>query len=215
MEGISEALLFTEFAKLLDKPFDKYSVEVVNIDGLAFEPYAKLFATNPKQSNLRYPCVIITDDDRCTLNEDPHQIKNQELVFSSIDVDSIKTRLAQGLQSSRARELTSFRNNNVEVKLAFKTLEYEMALRRENQSLLLEILETLHPDICRIIKGRIEAGEPDENIAVYIWVAVRDCKGIFAQRLAREIQKIATGQRTNILFEVPTYIKEAIDFIIK
>ena len=215
VEGISEALLLTEFANLLGKPFDKYSVEIVNIDGVAFEPYAKLFSTNIQQNNLKYPCAIITDDDRCTMNGDPHQIKNEELIFSSLDVESIKSRLESGQKSSRALSLLSFCSENVDVKLAQKTLEYEMALQLENRNLLLEILEGLHPAICKAIRGSIDAGEPNEHIAIYIWVAIRDCKGIFAQRLAREINKIYTGPRLSTTFKIPEYIEDAINFIIK
>lgn len=56
--------------------------------------------------------------------------------------------------------------------------------------------------------------ETEEQIALRIWVAIQDCKGSFAQRLANEISKIISGQRQDITFIVPNYICEAINAII-
>jgi len=57
VEGISEAILLNEFANLIGKPFDKYSVEIVNINGVAFEPFAKLFQKNEDKSYINIPCT--------------------------------------------------------------------------------------------------------------------------------------------------------------
>lgn len=38
VEGISEAILIPEMAKALDRPLEKYAVELVNVDSVAFKP---------------------------------------------------------------------------------------------------------------------------------------------------------------------------------
>ena len=64
VEGISEQLLLPVMAKHIGINLDKEGVEVVNIGGVSFEPFAKLF--NPDDSNRRLAskCSVITDNDR-------------------------------------------------------------------------------------------------------------------------------------------------------
>lgn len=214
VEGISEAILLSEFAKVLEKPFDKYSVEIININGVAFEPFAQLFRDNKKNTNLKYPCAIISDNDRCTNNEDKFRIVKDELVYSSMDINVLSEKLKKGSISYRAEKLLTFKGNNICVELAEKTLEYELALIKENNNLLLEILYTEHPDICKDIRKRIIGGEEQSKIAIRIWIAIRDCKGAFAQKLASQVSMIKSGKRKDIKFIVPDYIKRAIDYII-
>jgi putative ATP-dependent endonuclease of OLD family len=66
VEGISEALLLPIFAEIMGEEFnlDKNGIELININGVAFEPFAKLY--NSKDSNKRLSafCTIITDNDK-------------------------------------------------------------------------------------------------------------------------------------------------------
>lgn len=225
VEGISEAILLNEFANLIGKSFDKYSVEIVNINGVAFEPFAKLFQKNQDKSYINIPCAIISDNDRCTNNDDPYRITKNEKVYSNINIETLTDKIKKGSISFRAENLLTFNHDNICVKLAEKTLEYELAMIEGNISLLLEVLEREHPTIAKDIRDKVKPDyreiqqeieyETGESIALRIWIAIQDCKGIFAQRLANEINKITSGERTDIQFKVPKYIRDAIDFIIK
>lgn len=221
VEGISEAILLNEFANLHGKPFDKYSVEIVNINGVAFEPFAKLFHKKRGKSYINIPCAIISDNDRCTNNDDPNHITKPERVYSTINTKTLIDKLSRGDISHRAKSLLAFGKDNIFVSLAEKTLEYEMAIIKENVPLLLEVLETEHPDITKdirdkvkLVNGKHKTYESNETIALRIWIATQDCKGIFAQRLANEISKITSGDRNDVEFKVPEYICNAIDSII-
>jgi putative ATP-dependent endonuclease of OLD family len=44
VEGISEALLVPVMAQLLSRPLDKYAIEIVNVDGVSFKPFANLLS---------------------------------------------------------------------------------------------------------------------------------------------------------------------------
>ncbi len=225
VEGISEAILLNEFANLIGKPLDKYSVEIVNINGVAFEPFAKLFQKNKDKSYINIPCAIVSDNDRCTNSDDLYRITKTEKVYRNMNIETLKNKLDKGSISYRAQNLLTFNQDNICVKLAEKTLEYELALIEENITLLLEVLGKEHPTIAKDIRDKVKPIDEDiqpeqkyetmEMIALRIWIAIQDCKGIFAQRLANEISKITSGERTDVKFKVPKYINEAIDTIIK
>lgn len=78
VEGISEALLTPVFAKLANAAFDidKNGIEIVNINGVAFEPFAKLFNSNNSTKRLHSRCSIISDDDRGQIS--PKYFINEE-----------------------------------------------------------------------------------------------------------------------------------------
>ncbi|MBA2133542.1 AAA family ATPase, partial [Hydrogenispora sp. UU3] len=71
VEGISEALLLPVFSKIMGDEYDieKNGIEVVNLNGVAFEHFAKLFNTKNPSNRLNCRCAILTDDDR-TGNEE-------------------------------------------------------------------------------------------------------------------------------------------------
>lgn len=66
VEGISEALLLPVFARKINASFDidKNGVEIVNVNGVAFEPFAKLFNSEIPQKRLHTRCSIISDNDK-------------------------------------------------------------------------------------------------------------------------------------------------------
>jgi putative ATP-dependent endonuclease of OLD family len=72
VEGISEALLLPAFAKKMsletdvsDKyDLDKNGIEIVNVGGVAFDPFAKLYNSPEANKRLAAKCSLISDDDR-------------------------------------------------------------------------------------------------------------------------------------------------------
>lgn len=77
VEGISEAILIPIFAKKCGFDLDKNGVEVVNVQGINFKHFIPLFNKN---NNLNIKGVILTDDDRKSINGNPsdscNKIKN-------------------------------------------------------------------------------------------------------------------------------------------
>lgn len=105
VEGISELILMPNFSKLMGVDFDlqNNAVEVVNINGTAFEPFANLFNHENERKRLNINCSVLTDDDR-----------------------------DQGSISSRALKALELQGGKVKVFLARKTFEYELYLVNEN-----------------------------------------------------------------------------------
>jgi len=52
-------------AKALDRPLEKYAVELVNVDSVAFKPFVNLFSSEQVKTCFK-KVSIITDDDRCS-----------------------------------------------------------------------------------------------------------------------------------------------------
>lgn len=83
VEGISEALLLPILSKKMI-PTGKYSIEkngieLVNIDGVAFEPFAKLYNSDDEDKRLATRCVIVTDDDRGTISAIDFQSTEEDI----------------------------------------------------------------------------------------------------------------------------------------
>lgn len=74
VEGISEAILIPEMAKALDRPLEKYAVELVNVDSVAFKPFVNLFSSEQVKTCFK-KVSIITDDDRCSKKNEKDYIR--------------------------------------------------------------------------------------------------------------------------------------------
>jgi putative ATP-dependent endonuclease of OLD family len=88
VEGISEALLMPAFAKITNPEYDleKNGIEVVNVGGLAFRPFASLFREQEGKKHLPMRCAIVTDDDRNNGEESDHAKKASELAGDTVRV---------------------------------------------------------------------------------------------------------------------------------
>ncbi len=78
VEGISEALLLPVFAEIMGEEFnlDKNGIELININGVAFEPFAKLYNSEDTSKRLSAFCSIITDNDKGLIS--PKHFLNEE-----------------------------------------------------------------------------------------------------------------------------------------
>lgn len=92
VEGISEALLLPVFAKLVNDTFgiDKNGVEIVNINGVAFEPFAKLFNSDSEAKRLHSRCSILTDNDK-------GQISPKHLINEEFEITKEKAKIIFGI----------------------------------------------------------------------------------------------------------------------
>jgi len=119
VEGISEALLLPIFSEILgtDYSIEKKGIELINLNGVAFEHFAKLFNPDNSEIRLNCRCAILTDDDR---NSD-------------------------GEVSSRASRAKELEGGLLKVYLAEKTFEIELFKAGNNKDLLLGIFKEMHP----------------------------------------------------------------------
>lgn len=119
VEGISEALLMPIFSKIVGKEYDieGNGIEIVNLNGVAFEHFGKLFNADEGAKGLNCRCAILTDDDQ----------DNQEEI------------------SPRAKNVKDLERGLLRVELAEKTFEYELFMSGNNKDILLNIFGEIHP----------------------------------------------------------------------
>ena len=122
VEGISEALLLPVFAKKMGRRYnlERNGVEVVNIGGVAFRPFAKLYHSSDQNGRLHVRCAIVTDDDR-----------------------AMKEGSGGKEISKRAKKAVELKGGNLAVNLAEVTFEYELFLA--NEALVKEVYRKMHP----------------------------------------------------------------------
>lgn len=177
VEGVAEALLIPELAKKFLKPktydLEKEGIELVNIGGVAFEHFAKLFNNKDDKKRLLAKCAIITDSD---------PTGNKSI-------------------SDRATKAKKIEGQNLCVRLAPNTLERDLFDKSStNKKLMQKVYQTMHPDTKKL------NGDFNSDILMEKLKLNRD-KGDFALTLLDELKTISD-------FDVPDYIKEAIEFVI-
>ncbi|HPT61482.1 MAG TPA: AAA family ATPase [Bacillota bacterium] len=212
VEGISEAILLPEMAKILERPFDKYAVEVVNVNGTSFAPFAKLLKS-PTGMKSFVKAAVITDDDRC-VDKSKSDYIGKDIDYDD-DIAGLSEKLEYGSPSERYKRIKDIcAQNNITLCGAKKTLEYELALHEDNISYIVEAIKSEFPTAGSRLEEKI-AGESDiKNKALRIWLFIRardKSKGQIAQALCRIIKgQNDSGETVNKPFCVPDYITEAI-----
>lgn len=124
VEGIAEAILIPTIAKtFLGLDLDKRGIEIVNINGVAFEHFAKLFNQDDENKRMASKCAIITDSDPT----------------------------AGKPISDRALNAQALENANLKVFMATNTLEYDLFNISElNKAIMRFVYRSLHlktPDL--------------------------------------------------------------------
>lgn len=157
VEGISETLLMPVFSKIMGDEFniEKAGVELVNLNGVAFEHFANLYNNDDELKRLKTRCSIISDDDR---NQVTDEVASRALI-------------AKGLEK-----------NNLKVYLAEVTFEFELFIAGNNKDILLAIFTEMHPIAAsRIVAG---ANIKDHANSFLSKVISNKAKSELAHRLA-------------------------------
>lgn len=194
VEGISEALLLPIFSKLIgeNQEFDieKAGIEIINVNGVAFEHFALLFNHKEENKRLNCRCVIITDDDR-------HKSKNNDEI------------------SSRASNALELKGENLKIQLARVTLEHELFVTGENKKLLLSIFKKMHPTAHKNIEIDQNLDQHAKNFLMK--VESNKAKSELAHRLAITLEEYFADKEktTQEIFTVPVYIEKAIKYVVK
>lgn len=161
VEGISEALLLPELAKIVgdDYNLEKNGIELVNINGVAFSHFAHLFNSEEENKRLHCRCAILTDDDR----NDEEQ------------------------EAPRATKAKELEQGFLKVELAERTFEYELFMAGNNKDILIEIFKEMRPRAA----GNIEEGENQQEHAINFVakVGANKAKSELAHQLSVKLQE--------------------------
>ena len=177
VEGIAEAILLPILSRKFLKPrkidLEKNGVEIVNIGGVAFEHFAKLYNHDDENKRLFSKCAIITDSDP-----------------TADKVMSDRAVIAQGLKK-----------NHLEVTLATNTFEHDLFETSDiNRSIMRTVYRSMHPNT-QDLQG-------DFNVEVLMQkLKSNKDKAEFALQLNDRLMREDS-------FDVPPYIKAAIEFVV-
>lgn len=187
VEGIAEAILIPTLSeKYLGINLEKYGIEIVNIGGVAFEHFAKLFNNDSRKKRLRSRCAIISDSD-------PREGKPK---------------------SNRAVNAEKLQKNNLLVRLATNTLEHDLFEASEsNKKVMREIYRSMHPNTedleddfsAEILMNKLGSNADKGDFALELKdVLCGDSENNYAE-ITAELKS----------FQVPDYIEEAIRWVTK
>ena len=216
VEGICEALLIPEMAKIINRPLDKYAVEIVNLNSVAFKPFVNLF-TAKSAAQCFEKISIISDDDRCTDKTDTDTYISKDKDYDEISDDIIQ-RIKSGKPSSRFEDIVELcKDTTIKPFGATKTLEYALGFCKSNILALEQAIKEEFPTVGKSLGEKLSSLKTDEEKAACIWLFIRyrdSRKGAIAQRLCKIIREqqesIENGVAVENIFEVPEYIKNAI-----
>lgn len=215
VEGISEAILLPEMAKSLCRPFEKYAVELVNIDSVAFNPFINLLSSS-KVRTCFSKVSIITDDDRCNKKDEAHYIdKNYD--YDDVS-EEIVLNLKNGQPSNRCDILKEkCKTEGINIYTAKKTLEHELCCSENNVYHMIEALKKCYPELGVKLEEKVSGLSHLSEKAACIWLFIRNrdkCKGAVAQYIAQIISDQNTlrkkGETIDKEFAIPEYLKNAI-----
>ena len=215
VEGISEAILLPEIAKILDRPLEKYAVELVNVDSVAFGPFVNLFSSQSVQTCFS-KVAIVTDDDRCTKKSESNYI-NKDFDYDDINGE-ISDKLLNGTPSERCNGLeASCRTVGINVFKATKTLEYALCCSENNIEYLVEAIKSEYSELGPILEQKVNSLHETNEKAACVWLFIRareKCKGAIAQYISQIIRKQCEmkkkGETVDKEFIIPDYLKDAV-----
>ncbi len=231
VEGISEALILPCLANQIDRPLDKYAVSLVNIDGVAFEPFAKLlcFANAPQKRTIK--ATIITDDDRCSKKSEETLYISKELDYDCPETElvGVVEKLSKGTPCDRCNKIVELcATAHVDVFIAPKTLEYAISQCETNIPYILGAILDVYPHLGKTLFETVERMDETDKKAACIWLFMRERsqqKAAVAQALTRRIinKNIivmnADGNIedsvTELAFKLPEYLERAIYTVTK
>ena len=218
IEGISEAILLPEIARMLGRPLEKYSVELVNIGSVAFKPFVNLFSSHSVQTCFS-KIAVLTDDDRCAKKGDNDYI-NKDLDYNDIN-SGISNKLLNGTPSERCLDLIrECTNVGINVFLATKTLEYALCCSENNIDYLIKAIKNEYSRLGDALEDKISSLQDIHEKAACIWLFIRsrdNCKGAIAQYISQVISTQhdmnQRGEAVEKEFNIPEYLKNVIYYV--
>jgi putative ATP-dependent endonuclease of the OLD family len=201
VEGIAEALLIPKLALQMGINLDQLGISVVNLNGLTFSTFSKVFT----QGNVQVPCAIVTDSDPALSEQESKDLGAG--VMDQAGADAILYPVVVNRKSDTAESLLNQQSGFAKVFLAVKTLEWDLALQG-NALALATVYQEMHPRSGPKMVEAIKAhNDPVAQARVFFDGFSSKDKGRFAQRLAARIEQ-------GLKLEIPGYIRDAIGYVV-
>lgn len=209
VEGITEAMLFRAFWDYHftnpEMKYDRKGVEIVNIDGVSFEPYVDLVKNIYKKTNVK--AVVVTDDDRGTKCSEQQSFTDANGNLKSTEqINEIFDTAPKSKRFTKLESLVSdLRKDQHSINIfgAKKTFEVEIGMQKDqNIDLLSGFAGVTFSDKIR---------SNPQLVGIELWKKVKNNKAEFAEKLLNWLSQ--DDREGN--FVVPQYIKSAFDFLVQ
>lgn len=208
VEGISESLLIPVLAARMGYDLSKEHVSVVPICGVAFETFKKML--NP--SALGIPVAIVSD-------ADPKVTRGTTWELDTVEADG-----ASFKPCDRMKKLLGLFNGHASVKVFHSkvTLEYDLAEAGDgNAAVMAAAWESCFASTPGTFSTTrvTNAGASRADKAMAAWRGIcraehSGSKAEFAHRLSAKLAEKNAGGQPVSTFEVPLYLKAAIEHVI-
>lgn len=208
VEGVAEQVLLPVFARVLglhDKWLKKHVI-VINICGRYFDKFLKLYdSSNPEALGLKVACV--TDRDPVRKEKGKTNARFESCMPSDYNADSTKYEY-RNHSESLVEEFKDHPNIRYFSQGADScTLEYEIALNNpKNKVLLVPSIKNSEE-----LNGLIDTEGVDKALVASRYLESIS-KGVNALELSNAIMDLSESDREK--FNVPPYIKEAIEWVL-
>lgn len=208
VEGVAEQVLLPVFARVLglyDKWLKKHVI-VINISGRYFDKFLKLYdSSNPEALGLKVACI--TDRDPVRKEKGKTNARFESCMPSDYNADSTKYEY-RNHSESLVEEYKDHPNIRYFSQGADScTLEYEIALNNpKNKVLLVPSIKNSEE-----LDGLIDTEGVDKALVASRYLESIS-KGVNALELSNAIMDLSESDREK--FNVPPYIKEAIEWVL-
>ena len=181
LKGFRKHFFFQSGARRIGYDLSERGISVVNIQGVAFAPFAKLFQAGA----IGLPASVVSDGDP----------SGDDAFPDSLDMEAI---------SPTAKLLYQKRSGTLDVFLAAKTFEYDLALAG-NASRMCEVYKGIRPIKGATMEQALAASFTPKEQAIAFWgnFDTKD-KAIFAQQMTVALAK------QPVPFVVPGYLESAV-----
>lgn len=228
VEGISEALLLNTFSRIMGKCFVDNEIEIVNMTSTSFGQFLMLYNSGDSHRRLSQKVAFITDEDQYTDSSDKKYNTPQKLADNNYALlNELRINIYNGTVCSRISNMNSMKNGQAQILIAsgLKTLEYQICFANvntikaeiPNNSLYKYILQinadgiaVVDSYIATIASANLSVDEK-KNVALLLWKCLPS-KSEFAQNLSAYLEVELDNQ--TLVFEVPQYIKTAINHLV-
>lgn len=228
VEGISEALLLNTFSRIMGKCFIDNEIEIVNMTSTSFGQFIMLYNSADSQRRLSQKTAFITDEDQYTDSSDKKYNTPQKLVDNNYALlNELRTNIYNEPACSRIGNMNSLKNGQVPILIAsgLKTLEYQICLANVNtikagipNNSLYKYIQQINADGIAVVNNYLATiaaanltVDQMRNVALLMWKCLPP-KSEFAQNLSAYLESELANH--SLVFEVPQYIKNAVNHLV-
>ncbi len=208
VEGISESLLIPIVARRLGHDLAGKHISVIPICGVAFKTFEKLLNV----SALSIPVAIVTDADPPVKRGDTWETDEPERTGTEFEL------------CDRTQNLLDLFANHDTIRVFHSklTLEYDLAEAGDNNATTMALVwESCFAGTPGTFNAaKVAAPGSDRHArALSAWRGIccahhSGSKAEFAQRLATKLAQVDGAGQPTIAFEAPSYIKQAIEYVV-